>query len=48
MDPLANNLTEKENTVVMKDKNFEVWKKVYEDFYGIPLKYTTEKEVMEK
>lgn len=35
-------LTHKENTQIMKDKNFEVWKKVYEDFYKIPLEYTTE------
>jgi len=35
------NLTEKQNTIIMKDKNFEVWKKIYEDFYKIPLEYTT-------
>lgn len=35
-------LTHKENTQIMKDKNFDVWKKVYEDFYKIPLEYTTE------
>ena len=34
-------LTEKENCNIMKNKNFEVWKKVYEDFYKIPLEYTT-------
>ena len=38
------NKTEKENTEEMKEKNFEVWKNVYEKFYGIPLEYTTEKE----
>lgn len=37
-------LSEKENTNIMKDKNFEVWKKVYEDFYKIPLEYTTIQE----
>ncbi|MBO5412840.1 MAG: 1-acyl-sn-glycerol-3-phosphate acyltransferase [Clostridia bacterium] len=37
-------LSTKENTEIMKKKNFEVWKKVYEDFYKIPLKYTTEKK----
>lgn len=35
------NKTEKENTDIMKNKNFEIWKKVYEDFYKIPLQYTT-------
>ena len=25
----------------MKEKNFEVWKNIYEEFYGIPLEYTT-------
>lgn len=38
------NLSEKENVQIMKDKNFEVWKNVYEEFYGIPLEYTTQKE----
>lgn len=37
-------LSEKENVNIMKDKNFEVWKNVYEEFYGIPLEYTTIKE----
>ena len=35
-------LTEGENAKIMKDKNYEVWKKVYEDFYKIPLEYETE------
>jgi 1-acyl-sn-glycerol-3-phosphate acyltransferase len=38
------NLTEKENTQVMKEKNYQVWKEIYEDFYKIPLEYTTNKE----
>jgi hypothetical protein len=38
-----NNLTKKENVVIMKSKNFEVWKNIYEDFYKIPLQYETEK-----
>ena len=38
-------LTEKENTEIMKQKNFETWKNVYEKFYGIPLKYTCEQNV---
>ena len=35
------NLTQRENVEMMLNKNFEVWKKVYERFYGIPLEYTT-------
>ena len=34
------NLNEKENTEIMKKQNFEIWKKIYENFYKIPLKYT--------
>lgn len=33
------NLSEKENTIMMMDKNYEVWKKTYEDFYGVKLEY---------
>ena len=33
------NLSEKENTVMMMDKNYEVWKEIYEEFYGIKLEY---------
>ena len=33
------NLSEKENTVMMRDKNYEIWKEIYEDFYGIELEY---------
>lgn len=41
------NLTQRENTENMLNKNFEVWKNIYEDFYGIPLEYTTiKKEVV--
>lgn len=38
-------LSEKENTEIMKEKNYQIWKKVYEDFYKIPLKYTCEQEI---
>lgn len=31
--------SEKENTVMMKDKNYEAWKKIYENFYQAPLEY---------
>lgn len=37
-------LTHKQNTENMKEKNFEVWKNVYENFYKIPLEYTTIKQ----
>ena len=39
------NLNEKQNTEIMKNKNYEVWKKVYEDFYKIPLEYSCEENV---
>ena len=32
----------------MKNKNFEVWKNIYEDFYNIPLKYNTKSEVKDE
>ena len=34
-------ISHRENIKYMKKKNFEVWKNIYEDFYGIPLQYTT-------
>lgn len=37
-------LSVKENTEMMKEKNYQIWKNIYEDFYGIPLEYTTKKE----
>ena len=40
----SENLTEKGNTNVMRDKNFEVWKNIYEKFYKIPLEYLTTTE----
>lgn len=33
------NLSEKENTEMMRDKNYAVWKNIYEEFYGVPLEY---------
>ena len=33
--------TVKENQEMMKETNFNVWKEIYEDFYQIPLEYTT-------
>ena len=38
------NLSIKENTEKMKEENAKVWKEIYEDFYKIPLEYTTIKE----
>lgn len=32
---------DKENAEIMKEKNFNLWKQIYEDFYQIPLEYTT-------
>ena len=40
-------LSENENKDIMRDKNYELWKNIYEDFYKKPLKYTTEKEKLE-
>ncbi len=37
-------LSDKENIQEMKDKNYNVWKETYEEFYGIPLEY----DIMEK
>ena len=34
-------LSQKENVEMMKTKNFEICKKIYEDFYEKPLEYTT-------
>ena len=33
------NLSEKKNSIMMRDKNYETWKNIYEDFYGINLEY---------
>lgn len=38
------NLSQKENTENMLNKNYEVWKEIYEDFYKIPLEYTCEEK----
>lgn len=36
-------LNTKQNTIVMMNKNYKLWKEVYEQTYGIPLTYTTAK-----
>lgn len=38
-------LTEREKAADMRDRNYETWKKIYEEFYGIPLEYATEEAV---
>ncbi len=42
-EPIYKNkkLTDKENIQQMRDKNFDIWKNIYEEFYETPLKYTT-------
>lgn len=35
-------LPEREQVTAMRNENYEVWKRIYEEFYGIPLSYTTE------
>ena len=43
------NISHKENIKLMKKRNFEVWKNIYEEFYEIPLEYTTiNKEVFDE
>lgn len=39
------NATVRENARMMCEKNYELWKTVYESTYGIPLEYTTKGEV---
>lgn len=34
----------KQNTEEMKEKNYQAWKKCYEDFYNIPLTYSTSQD----
>ena len=36
--------TEKQNVVEIRDKNYEIWKNIYEKFYGIPLEYLPEEK----
>lgn len=37
-------LSLKENAEMMKEQNYQIWKEIYEEFYKIPLEYTTKKE----
>jgi len=42
-----NNLSDKENMKLMKDKNYQIWKNIYEDFYQIPLEYSCDSKKLE-
>lgn len=35
-------LTEREQVSAMRQENYQVWSRIYEEFYGKPLEYTTE------
>ena len=35
-------LTERQKAADMRNRNYELWKNIYEEFYGIPLEYITE------
>ena len=37
-------LSPKKNAKIMKEKNFDIWKNVYENFYNMPLEYNFVKE----
>ncbi len=39
------NLSQRERTEKMLNENYESWKRIYEDFYGIPLEYTAKNNV---
>ena len=38
----VSSLTEREQVDAMRDRNYAVWKRIYEEFYGIPLTYEEE------
>ena len=40
-------LSDKENMIKMKEQNAAIWKNIYEEFYKVPLEYTTEKKEIE-
>lgn len=42
------NLSEKENSEIMKNKNYEIWKKIYEDFYQVPLEYLCDSDILKE
>ena len=41
-------VAERQQVADMRDRNYELWKDLYEDYYGIPLTYTTQTEEAEK
>ena len=42
-------ISERENIKIMKEKNFNLWKETYENFYRKPLEYITEnKEIVDE
>ena len=41
-------LSEGKNASQLKEKNFEVWKNIYEDFYKMKLEYTTENAIVKE
>lgn len=42
-------LNERANTEIMRDKNFDIWRNIYEDFYKTPLEYDIlDKEELEE
>ena len=40
----SKNKKRNENVEILMQKNYEVWKDIYEDTYKIPLKYTCEEK----
>ncbi len=40
-------LTERRQVDAMRDRNYQVWKRIYEEFYGVPLTYEIEDEGQE-
>lgn len=43
----SEDLSEGLNAKALKEKNFEIWKNIYEKSYNIPLEYTTENAMVE-
>ncbi len=41
-------LSDRENAVNMRKTNYEMWKDVYEEFYNIPLEYTTDPDKLKE
>ena len=44
---MKDDLTDRENVEYLKNENYNVWKKVYEDFYKTKLEYTTNNQRLE-